>query len=389
MNKAFEPCPIGSITLPNRIIRSATHEGMGQPDGSPMDALLRLYERLSLGGAGAIITGYMCVQSNGRTFNNMLMFDHDRFIEPYRAITDNLTHHHTPLIAQLAHGGYGASFAVTGEPVVGPSHLKHNDYGDACHELTEDAIEALIDSFVRAIIRAKAAGFDAVQLHAAHGYLLSEFISPKLNKRTDRWGGPLGNRLRIVTEILTRAKAEVFGYPILVKISVGGGLGDDELVAMVRALQAAQCDAIEVSRGYGNFIDTVRMPKTPVDAIFHFIPQYRDMPAIKKRIFKLLAPYILKPVTPLANYNLREAELIKHSVDIPVIVVGGIRSMKDINTILSERKLDFVSMSRPFIIEPNWVNKLQNGQEHSKCIECGYCLIASTSNKLKCYYGKL
>ena len=394
MKNVFEPCALGTLRLRDRIIRSATHEGMAHADGMPTDDLERTYRKLAEGGAGAIITGYMGVRRNGRTFANMRMFDRDACIDVYKGINDRLKEFGTPVIAQLAHGGSRASKKLTGQDVVGPSYRRRNDYGDECKEAAEDEIQAIIEAFVLAVVRARQAGFDGVQLHAAHGYLLSEFISPKFNKRTDAWGGPIENRMRIVQEIVTRARDLVGQYPILVKISARDeskdGLTEADLLAAVRILRDCSCDAIEVSCGYGDFLSTVRMPRLPVDAVLAFAPGYRDLSAFRKRLMRMAAPLMYKSHVPLHNYNVDAAALAKRAADIPVIVVGGIRNLRDIRTIIGEQGIDAVALSRPFIIEPDIVEKFRQGrQDSSRCIDCGYCLIASAANPLKCYYGRV
>ena len=201
------------------------------------------------------------------------------------------------------------------------------------------------------------------------------------------------NRMRIVTEILSRARSEVGKFPILIKISAHDefkrGLSEAEAVTIAQMLQAASCDAIDVSCGYGDFMYTVRMPKVPVDAVLGLMPHYRNMPFYQKGLFRLIAPFMAKVRRPIYNYNVGAAELIKRNVDIPVIVVGGIRSLQDITAIISEKGIDFVSLSRPFIIEPDIVNRFQQGQERSRCINCGYCLIGVTANPMRCYYGRV
>lgn len=394
MKQVFEACTIGQLTFKNRIIRAATHEGMAKDDGMPMDDLLPFYKRLAAGGAGAIITGYVSVKQNGRTFPNMRMFDNDAYIPVYKSMNDQLKQFKTPIILQIAHGGSRSMSKVTGQEVVSASGRKKNDHGDAVKEASETEIRSIIVAFTAAIVRAKAAGFDGVELHAAHGYLLSEFVSPVLNKRKDQWGGSTENRLRIVTEILASARAEVgSSFPILVKMSghdeFKQGLAEAEAVKIAQILQTALCNAIEVSCGYGDFFHTVRMPKVPVNAVLGLIPQYRDMPGYKKWFFRRMAPFLAKVHAPLYNYNVPLAERIKRNVDIPVIVVGGIRNQQDIKEIISDKGIDFVALSRPFIIEPDIVNRFQNGQESSKCINCGYCLIGITANKLRCYYGRI
>ena len=393
MKNVFEPCSIGTLTVRNRIIRSATHEGMANPDGTPMDDLQKTYRRLAAGGAGAIITGCVGVLPGGRMFANMLMFDNDASVDVYRGLNDSLLSYGTPIFLQLVHGGSRCSAKVTGREVIGPSHRGKNEYGDSCRAATETEIQEVIEAFVRAVVRARAAGFDGVQIHAAHGYLLSEFISPVLNKRKDRWGGPLENRMRIVTEILSRARGEVGAFPLLVKVSAHDefrhGLTEDDAVGIAQLLKQSSCDAIEVSCGYGMFYFWARVPAMPVDAVLSLVPAYRDLPAFRKRLLRLVAPFMGAVRTPLFNYNVERAALIKRHVDIPVIVVGGIRTLQDVTSIVSERGIDCVSMSRPFIIEPDIVAKFQKGQAGSRCINCGYCLMGVASGTLKCYYGKI
>jgi 2,4-dienoyl-CoA reductase-like NADH-dependent reductase (Old Yellow Enzyme family) len=199
--------------------------------------------------------------------------------------------------------------------------------------------------------------------------------------------------LRIVTEILGSARKKVGKFPILVKISASDefkqGLTEAQVVTIAQTLQAATCDAIEVSCGYRDFTYIVRMTKVPVDAVLGLMPFYRDMPSYRKFLFRLAAPFLAKVHKPISNYNVGAAELIKRNVDVPVIVVGGIRSLQDITTIISEKGIDFVSLSRPFVIEPDIASRFQQGQERSRCIDCGYCLIGVTAHPLRCYYGKV
>jgi 2,4-dienoyl-CoA reductase-like NADH-dependent reductase (Old Yellow Enzyme family) len=324
----------------------------------------------------------------------MRMFDRDAYVDVYKGINDRLKRFGAPVIAQLAHGGSRSNGKLTGEDVIGPGHRRKNDSGDVCREASKADILSVIDAFVAAVVRARKAGFEGVQLHAAHGYLLSEFISPKLNKRKDEWGGTIENRLRIVTEILKRARQEVGTYPIIVKISAHDeskkGVTDQDIVAIGRLLQESSCDAIEVSCGYGDFLYTVRMPKLPVDAILGLMPGYRERSEFQKRLLRTVVPVLAKVHGPLHNYNVAAAELIRRAVTIPVIVVGGIRNLQDITEIITRKDIDCVSLARPFIIEPDIVERFRQGrQDRSRCIDCGYCLIGSASYRLKCYYGRV
>ncbi len=394
MKKVFERSVVGTVELKNRILRSATHEGMGDQSGKPLKELYDVYEKLVKGGAGAIITGYVGIKQNGRTLRNMRMFDKDEYVADYKPFNLKLKHYNTPVILQLAHGGSQTSSRITGEAPISASPRK-NYFGERCKEANESEIEDIIDCFVKSIERAKEAEFTGVQLHAAHGYLLSEFLSPFLNKRNDRWGGGVENRFRIVKEILQRSREKVGHFPIWVKVSAfDESRNRRELAEMIEGCQMLQengCDAIEVSCGFGlKDFDTVRVPKIPVDAMLALLPDFKNYSSFKKSLFKIVMPLFIKKYGPILYCNVKSAERIKKNVNIPVIVVGGIRKLEDIKNIIENTEIDFVSMCRPFIIEPNIVSKFEEHQSvESKCIDCGYCLLGVASKKLKCYFGKI
>ena len=394
MKKVFEKSMIGTIELKNRILRSATQEGMGDKSGKPLKELYDLYEKLAKGGVGAIITGYVPVKQNGRAAFNMRMFDKDEYVDDYKDFNLKLKNYNTPVILQIAHSGSQTSSKITGTIPLSVSSKK-NFYGERCKEIEENEIEDIIDCFVKSIERAKTAEFAGVQLHAAHGYLLSEFVSPFLNKRRDKWGGNVENRFRILREILQRSREKVGHFPIWAKVSAFDENRDrkelDEIIEGCQILQESGCDAVEVSCGYGlKGFDTVRVPQIPAEAMLALLPNFKNYSPFKKRIFKIIVPLFIKKYKPLYNYNVRSAERIKKNLDIPVIVVGGIRKLTDIENIIETRGIDFVSMCRPFIIEPNIVDKFREGKAiESKCIDCGYCLLGVGTRKLKCYFGKI
>jgi 2,4-dienoyl-CoA reductase-like NADH-dependent reductase (Old Yellow Enzyme family) len=391
MNKVFEKTTIAGITLENRIIRSATCEAMADDEGYPKNELLTLYERLAKNKAGAIITGYMAVQRNGRVIHSMGMFDNDKYIDSYKRLTSKIREYNVPLILQLAHGG-GQCFPDGTRETVAPSSVAYPQFARP-RALTESGIEEIIDSFVQAVVRARKAEFSAVQIHAAHGYLLSAFLSPHFNRRSDHWGGSTENRFRIVGEIIRRARQQVGNFPIFIKISAHDGLKDGanvaESVRLSRMLQEAGYDAIEVSCGNGDFY-MVRVTRIPVKAMFTLVPQYAQMPFLQKKVLGLLVPLVVKKYGPLRNYNVEAAGKIKEQVTIPVIVVGGIRKLRDIEGIVGENKADYVSMCRPFIIEPDIVSRFSSGKQvESRCIDCGFCVIGLANSSLKCYYGTI
>jgi 2,4-dienoyl-CoA reductase-like NADH-dependent reductase (Old Yellow Enzyme family) len=393
--KVFEKAVIAGVEFNNRIIRSATHEGTGGPDGSALPAHAAYIERLAKGGAGGIISGNLGVGSAGRSISNMAMIDSDERISGLRAAADAAKKYNTPIFAQLNHGGAQCVRKVTGSDPVAPSKCRGAMASEYARELRDVEIIDVIKSFVQAVVRARTAGFSGVQLHAAHGYLLSEFLSPAVNRRSDRWGGSTVNRFRIIAEIISRAREQVGSFPIMAKFSSydgdPGGMTLDEGVRIAQLFQEAGCDALEIScGGMRDGFNSMRVPKIPVEALIKFTPLLKRAGSVKKFLTRKLLPLIVKRPEPLYMFNAHAGEKIKRNVDIPVITVGGFRELADIESFIADGKSDFVSMSRPFIIEPDIVNKFISGKQTvSKCIDCGYCLFGCIAAPLKCYYGKV
>lgn len=326
----------------------------------------------------------------------MLMVDRDECVASYRHLVDAVHGHNTPVIMQVAHCGRQTRKKVIGQTPVAPSAIRDMMFNEERpHGLSDAEVEGMVEGFVRAIARAHQAGFDGVQLHAAHGYLLSEFLSPYMNRRTDRWGGSTEKRFRIVQEILIRSRKALGDYPILIKMNAydgrRNGMRVDEAVVIAGLLEQAGCSGIEVSCGVTeDGFYAVRGEKVPVDALFAYHFRFKHLPSLVKKVIRPFADIIQPPVRPLTNYNLPAAVAIKERVTIPVIVVGGIRTLKDMDGIIKNRQADMVSLCRPFIIEPDIVNRLKEGrQDASRCISCNFCVIAVEERPLQCYYGRL
>ncbi|MBV5328303.1 MAG: NADH:flavin oxidoreductase [Chlorobium sp.] len=393
----FGSAVISGIRLQNRLIRSATHESMAESSGAPSATHEKLYTSLARGGVGAVITGYAGVQQDGRTnYPGMLMMHHDSLIPAYRKLADAVHRHGTPIILQLAHCGRQTRSAVTGMKTVAPSALKDRFFNEERPQaLGEQEIEAIISNFVSAAGRAVSAGFDGVQLHMAHGYLLAEFLSGYTNRRKDRWGGSTENKFRIVAEILRRIHNEQGDFPVLAKINGfdqrPGGMRGEEAVDIARLLEASGCSAIEVSSGtIEEGLSIMRGPKLPVEPILACNFRFKSMPVPLKKVLAPLLPLVMPFPDLIRNYNLEVARAIKKAVSIPVIAVGGIHTMEDISAVFGSGAADFVAMSRPFIIEPDIVRKLREGsQTDSRCIACNYCAIMIEEGPLRCWYGKM
>ncbi len=393
----FNETTISGIKVKNRIIRSATHDGLADEFGAPTDKLIKKCENLAKNDVGLIIAGYAGVSRNGVSpYPRMVKIFDDGVIDKYKELTSAVHKHGSAVVLQLAHCGRQTSSKVIGVQKVAPSNVFHAFYPDKAKELTDDEIQTIIDDFVSAAVRAEKAGFDGVQVHCAHGYMLHDFLSPYGNRRTDKWGGSLENRCRIVDLIIKGIKANT-KLPVWIKLSAQdnrrGGMNIDYSVEVCKRLEKAGCDAIEVSCGsVQDGMSTMRSKVLPMDAVFKYREPCASFPKILKKVAlpaaKIVNPLIKQP-RPLENFNVENAALIKKNVSIPVIVVGGIYKVSDMKMILDSGKADFISMCRPFICEPNLVKKLKDGQQESKCIMCNYCGLVIEKEPTRCLYGNV
>lgn len=392
----FNETSISGINVKNRIIRSATHDGLADINGAPGDKLIEKYEQLAKNEIGCIITGYAAVSRNGVSpYPRMMKIFDDGVIDKYKQLTDAVHRHGTPVVLQIAHCGRQTSSKAIGMQKVAPSNILHAFYPDKAKELSETEISGITDDFVSAAVRAEKAGFDAVQLHAGHGYLLHDFLSPYGNRRKDDWGGSLENRCRIV-ELIIKGIKEKTKLPVWIKLSAEdnrrGGMNIHSSVEICKRLEKAGCDAIEVSCGtVQDGMNTMRSELMPMDAVFKYREPCASFPKLLNKIAlpaaNLVNPLIKQP-EPLENFNVENASIIKQNVSVPVIVVGGIHKTEDMEEILCEGKADFISMCRPFICEPNLAVKLKNGQKEAKCIMCNYCGLVIEKEPTRCLYGR-
>lgn len=343
----FEPITIHGLHIPNRFVRSATHEWLAEEDGTPTPAIGDMYEELAKYEVGLIISGYSYVNPAGKSSRRQQGIYTDRFIGPYSAITERVHRYESKIALQVVHGGRQARITPEYPRTMAPSAVRDTSSGTIPRAMTNDQILATIEDFAQAIRRAHAAGFDAVQLHVAHGFLLSSFISPYTNRRTDRWGGSVENRTRIIAGIIRRAR-ELVGedFPIMAKMNatdgfVDKGLDASECVEIAVALERAGVCAIEVSGGISEAGEV--MSRRGINA-----------PG-KEAYFR--------------DY----ARMIRRTVGIPVMLVGGLRSRAVMEEMLAGGYADMVSLSRPLIREPDLVVKFRGGVREAECISCNEC----------------
>lgn len=394
----FEEINLGGVNAKNRIIRSATHDGLADDKGAPTEKLIRKYGYLAKNDVGTIITGYAGVSENGMSpYPAMLKIHNDDNLEQFAKLAQAVHKYDTPIVLQLAHCGRQTSSKTIGVKKVAPTARRHLFYPDKAQELDTNGIRTIVDDFIKAAQRAEKCGFDAVQLHAGHGYLLHDFLSPYGNNRHDEYGGSVENRSRIVCEIIKGIKQNT-SLPVWIKISAEdnrkGGMCIEDSLKICKILENAGLDCVEVSCGtVEDGMNTMRSRVMPMKAVFEYREPCASFPwplkAISLACAELVNPLIKQPV-PLENFNVPNAKRIKSVLKIPVIVVGGIHKLYDMEGIVADGSADAVSMCRPFICEPNLVSKLKSGkQKEAKCLMCNYCGLVIEKGETKCLYAKV
>ena len=386
----YEPITINNMSLKNRLVRSATYEAMAAEDGSVTDRLIDLYTSLAKGGVGLIITGFAYIQGNGHCMPLQTGVFSDDNIPGLRKLVDAVHEEGGKIALQIAHAGRQTTPALIGglKPMA-PSAIEADPlFHTEPREMTTGEISETIEAFAAAAVRCKKAGFDGVQLHGAHGYLIAQFLSPFTNRRTDEWGGNTENRMRFVKEVIKKVRAAVGpDYPVLIKISVEEGvekglkLGESCIIA--KGLADAGVDAIEVSGGI--VADTAFLMCrgwVPIDQMTG------GLEGDAKTQTEQALYSIVDSVKMEEAYWLPHAEKIKGMVGaVPVMLCGGMIYPQTMETIVKEKKADFISMARALVREPALPKEMVEGRKSPvKCAYCNRCLAAVVNSQpLLCY----
>jgi 2,4-dienoyl-CoA reductase-like NADH-dependent reductase (Old Yellow Enzyme family) len=342
MHTLFDPMTINCLQLPNRFVRSATFDNLAD-QGLVTDAQLKIYDDLSKGEIGLIISGGLYPTRDGMGASGQLSAEEDSAIPSLHRLVNAVHANGGRIAGQILHCGFRSRKTVTGFEPVGPSSIVDPESGNQIRGLRSEEVYEMVESYTQAARRIMEAGFDAVQLHAAHGWFLSAFLSPVMNRREDEWGGSLEKRSRFL-QMICRGIRNMAGpdFPILIKLGFKDyhpqGKALSEGIAVARILENEGIDTIELSEGveekWGNHIRK--------DALH---PYYLD------------------------ECRVARAKLTK-----PLILVGGMRQLRDMQSVLDENLADAVSLCRPFIHDPHLVVKFRKGEaDGSACNSCNEC----------------
>ncbi len=347
MGTMFEPSMINGMQLTNRFVRSATWEGMAAEDGKVTPKLIELITDLAKGGVGLIISSHAYVRQDGQAGPWQLGVYSDALIPGLLEMTGAVHDNGGKLVLQLAHAGFFANAKLTGQTPLAASQVAGIAKSPR-REMSISDIQKIVKAFAQAAIRAKSAGFDGVQIHSAHSYLLSQFLSPMFNHRRDEYGGDIQNRARALIAVLKNIRKAVGDdYPILVKMNcqdfVENGLRLEDAVQVGQMLAENGIDAIELS---GGILTSRKLSPSRVGI------KSEDKEA----------------------YFQNEAGVFKEKIDVPLIVVGGMRSIAVAERLVNEGIADYISMSRPFIREPDLINRWKNGDlRKAACVSDNQC----------------
>lgn len=352
MKTLFEKTEIGPMSLKNRLWRSATWMNMAEAKGHLTDRLEQVYLTLARGGVGTIITGYAFVLEEEQPNPGMLGIYDDSFIPEYRAMNEKIRAEGANIIMQIVYGGSCTANEPENRTIWGPSAVPHPLYKVVPTEMTKENIKTVVTAYASAARRVKASGFNGVQLHGAHTYLLSQFLSPYYNRRNDEYGGVIENRARIIFETLEAVTKEVgTDYPVFIKMHCSddwddNGLTETESLFVAKELEKRKISGIEFS---GGNLDMKNYPNAG--------------PARNGLLKSENQSYFAEKTARIADH-----------LNIPVISVGGHRDPKKMERMLNTSSIDYFSLSRTLLSEPDLINRWHGGDlTKPRCVACNKC----------------
>lgn len=379
----FSPGRIDGLTLRNRVIRAGCFEGMCQ-DERPTELLLEHHRAVAAGGVAMTTVAYCAVARDGLAFGHE-MWMREEIVPMLRRITDAIHAEGAAASIQLGHCGFFANRRVSGKRPMGPSRKLCTFRLSFCREMTEEDMARVREDFGTAATLARRAGFDAVEVHSGHGYLLSQFLSPWTNGRRDDYGGSLENRLRFPVSVIRQVRASVGeGFPVLIKMNARdgfrGGLDVDDAVRVARSYAASGASALVVSCGF--------TARTPLYMLRGAVPTREFVRAEKNLLLKaglfLFGSLFVQRYPFTENFLLEEAQRVRQAVTLPVVLLGGVCSVANMEAAMA-RGFDFVQVGRATIRDPAIVGKMARGEvSASDCDHCNRCVGEMSGGPVHC-----
>jgi 2,4-dienoyl-CoA reductase-like NADH-dependent reductase (Old Yellow Enzyme family) len=379
----FTPARIGRLELRNRLIRAGCYEGLAR-GGQVTEPLVEHHRRLAAGGLAMTTLGYCAVSADGRAYADQL-WARPELLPGLRRFVQAVHAGGAAASVQLVHCGFFASPKAIGRRPLGASRKLVLYRGVVCAAMSPAQIEEKVADFAAAARLAREAGFDAVELHAGHGYLLSQFLSPWANRRRDRWGGSLENRLRFPAEVVRRVRAAVGPeFPVLVKANqrdgFRGGLELEEAVVAARAFREAGASALVPSCGF-----TARAPLNMLRGNVPIREMAANQPTAALRLgTRLFGRLFVPPDRYEPLFLLEGARRIRREAGIPVVYVGGVLSLEHMEEAL-RAGCDFVQLGRATVRDPELASRLEAGEiRESDCDLCNRCIAAMEAGGVRC-----
>lgn len=381
--KVFTPGKIGGLTLRNRTIRSGCFEGMC-PNATPSETLIEHHRAVAAGGIGMTTVAYCAASKDGVAFGHE-MWMREEIIPILKKLTDAVHKEGAAASVQIGHCGFFANRSAIGKTPIGPSRKFCLFRYSISRAMTEEDMNRIRDDFGKAALMAKKAGFDAIEIHAGHGYLLSQFLSPWTNSRKDQYGGSLENRLRFPSSIISHVR-KLMGpdFPILVKMNLEdgfkGGLTIDESVQVAKRFEAEGASALVPSCGF--------TARTSFYMMRGHVPVKEYIKSEKNLVTKLglifFGRVIVKEYPFKELFLFDQAKRLKDAVKIPVVYVGGVCSIDNMEQAMKEG-FQFVQIGRATVREPNIINKMISGEvQASDCDHCNRCVAEMAATGVKC-----
>ena len=370
--KVFGPARLGPLTLKNRIIKSATFEG-ASPRGVVTDDLVAFHERVAVGGAAMTTVAYLAVSPEGRTDRHCVLLD-DGTVAGLRRLTDTVHRAGALASAQIGHAGPVANSKSNGSPSLSPTR-RFGASGALTHSVTPTDIARITDDYRAAAARAVEAGFDCIEIHLGHNYLLSSFLSPKLNRRSDEWGGSLENRARFPRQVVAAVRdgagaAVAVTAKLNMADGVPGGFDVPESIDVARLLeQDGHLDALELTGGSSL--------SNPMYLFRGDAPRAEFAATLPQPIrlgFRVVGKRFMKEYPFEEAYFRAQARQFLEALDLPLILLGGVNRIETVESAIGEG-FSFVAMARALLREPDLVARWERGErDDGKCIHCNRCM---------------